>query len=436
MQLVKLSKYLKHSNFHQSNASNLTSSIEMLMEQNAYLLPNKLKGTFHYLPFGERCLEKISNIIDQHLFKVGAMKIRLSSLIDQQSLNRSNRLEMMKDDLIYCDNSSKSMKTLLCPTHEESICQLLSSQLKRMSPRNFPLNFYQIGNKYRYEKHPKNGLLRSREFLMKDLYTFALDQQSNKEEYEKFKRIYQDIFQEFQLNYIIVSADNGSFGGDFSHEFHIINEENGEDEILLCKKCNTGVNRELFQEDNNESMKICSDCQNENLVIRKSTEIAHIFHLGKKFTKLYKLKVPQKNEFLEMSCYGIGISRLFHLLIKQHQKRSNEINLPFSIAPFNFALIMPQANQSNDCMKHFQTFIENMSEKTFSKVSEKFGHSKFDNTILIDDENHLKISQRINNLRNYGISYTFLFPPSAIRKKKVEVLDNSSGEISFISFDQ
>lgn len=193
------------------------------------------------LPLGQRVQEKLEKLIDKHMTQLGASKVSLSSISSQALWQQTNRLEGYGQEL-FRFNDRKDSPFILAPTHEEEITALVAKAVK--SYKSLPLRLYQIGRKYRDEFRPRHGILRSREFVMKDLYTFDYSLQSALETYEEARAAYNRLFSELKLPYLVAEASSGDIGGDLSHEYHLPSSI-GEDNVISCTDCNYVANEEL-----------------------------------------------------------------------------------------------------------------------------------------------------------------------------------------------
>ncbi|KAI1807334.1 prolyl-tRNA synthetase [Daldinia bambusicola] len=198
-------------------------------------------GIFHMLPLGQKVQEKLERLIDKYMSQVGASKVALSSISSQSLWQQTNRLEGYGPELFRLTDR-KDVPYLLAPTHEEEITSLVAKTIK--SYKNLPLKLYQIGRKYRDEIRPRHGVLRSREFLMKDLYTFDYSVQSALSTYEQVRAAYSRLFDELKLPYLVAEASSGDIGGDLSHEYHLPTSI-GEDNVINCNSCDYVANEEL-----------------------------------------------------------------------------------------------------------------------------------------------------------------------------------------------
>lgn len=199
-------------------------------------------GIFHLLPLGLRVQNKIEGLIDKHMSSLGATKVSLSSISSEELWQRSGRLEGRDSEFLRLQDR-KGAKYLLSPTHEEEITEIVANAVT--SYKDLPLRLYQVTRKYRDEARPRQGLLRGREFLMKDLYTFDVTEEQARETYDQVRKAYSAFFDELNLPYLVANADSGSMGGNLSHEYHLASA-NGEDNIISCQQCSYSTNEELY----------------------------------------------------------------------------------------------------------------------------------------------------------------------------------------------
>lgn len=196
-------------------------------------------GIFHMLPLGLRVQEKLERLIDKHMKLVSASKVALSSISSQELWRKSKRLGKSSELFKFKDRKETAM--LLSPTHEEEITTLVSKFVQ--SPKQLPVRVYQIGRKYRDERRPRGGLLRGREFTMKDLYTFDPTLADAHKTYDEVRTAYRGFLNELTIPYIEAQADSGDMGGDLSHEYHFPNVA-GEDTVITCTACDIARNEE------------------------------------------------------------------------------------------------------------------------------------------------------------------------------------------------
>ncbi|KPI35127.1 Proline--tRNA ligase [Cyphellophora attinorum] len=210
-----------------------------LLEDAGYIR-KAYSGIYQYLPLGVKVLDKIERLIDHHMRSVGASKLSLSSFSSEKKWATSGRLANSTEIFQFQDRNKS--KWLLAPTHEEEICTLLHSRINLHG--QLPVRLYQIGRKYRDEQRPRGGLLRGREFIMKDLYTFDTSAEAAKDTYELVREAYNNFFADLGIPYLEARADSGNMGGNLSHEFHLPHHS-GEDDVITCSSCGENRNEEF-----------------------------------------------------------------------------------------------------------------------------------------------------------------------------------------------
>lgn len=200
-------------------------------------------GIYHMLPLGLRVQDKLERLIDKHMRSIHASKVSLSSISSQALWQKSGRLSVGSEFFKFADR--KDARWLLAPTHEEEITSLIADVV--YSPSQLPIRLYQITRKYRDEKRPRGGLLRGREFIMKDLYTFDINQNEAHVTYDNVRQAYRNCLDELKIKYIEARADSGNMGGSLSHEYHFPSTA-GEDDVIKCNKCDYARNEEWVPE--------------------------------------------------------------------------------------------------------------------------------------------------------------------------------------------
>lgn len=200
-------------------------------------------GIFHLLPLGQRVQRKLEGVIDYYMQELGASRVALSTITSKDLWQRSGRLTQLEAELFGFEDR-KGSKYMLSPTHEEEITALVAKTVK--SYKELPLRLYQITRKFRDELRPRHGLLRTREFTMKDLYTFDVSTDSALETYQKVQSAYTGVFKALKLPVTVAKASSGDMGGDLSHEYHLPTSI-GEDTLVTCDTCNYAANAEVAE---------------------------------------------------------------------------------------------------------------------------------------------------------------------------------------------
>ena len=297
-------------------------------------------GIYNWLPLGLIVLKKIENIVREEMDSSGAQEVLMPMVQPKELWEETKRWEKMGPELLRIKDRQER-DFCLGPTHEEVITDLIRNNIK--SYKELPLNLYQIQTKFRDEVRPRYGVMRGREFLMKDSYSFNIDQKSLNESYVLMRETYKKIIDRLGLEYKIVKADSGAIGGEASEEFHVL-AENGEDTIAVSDSSEFAINTELLLKkgENIQSLEgQPSPDGNGIMQIKKGIEIGHIFQLGKIYAESMNANVldnKDKSKTLFMGCYGIGISRLVAAAIEQNNDEKGII-WPDSIAPYEVNII-------------------------------------------------------------------------------------------------
>ena len=297
-------------------------------------------GIYTWLPIGLKVLRKVENIVRDEMDASGAQEVLMPMVQPKELWEETQRWEKMGPELLRIQDRHKR-DFCLGPTHEEVITDLIRNNMK--SYKELPLNLYQIQTKFRDEVRPRYGVMRGREFLMKDSYSFNLNEESLNESYLLMKETYKKILDRLGLKFKIVKADSGAIGGDASEEFHVL-AENGEDTIAVSDSSDFAINTELLLEEGEdlESLQGKPSPDGKGIIqIKKGIEVGHIFQLGKVYTDAMKANVLDhegKAKSLFMGCYGIGVSRLVAAAIEQNYDEKGII-WPEAMTPFEVNIV-------------------------------------------------------------------------------------------------
>ena len=297
-------------------------------------------GIYTWLPIGLKVLRKVENIVREEMDASGAQEVLMPMVQPKELWEETKRWEKMGPELLRIQDRHER-DFCLGPTHEEVITDIIRNNIK--SYKELPLNLYQIQTKFRDEVRPRYGVMRGREFLMKDSYSFNLNEESLNESYLAMKETYKKILDRLGLKFKIVKADSGAIGGDASEEFHVL-ADNGEDKIAISDSSDFAINTELLLEegDDIESLEGKPSPDGKGIIqVKKGIEVGHIFQLGKVYSDAMKANVLDndgKAKSLFMGCYGIGVSRLVAAAIEQNNDEKGII-WPESMAPFEVNIV-------------------------------------------------------------------------------------------------
>jgi len=352
-------------------------------------------GIYSWLPLGFKVMKKIEEIVRQEQNKIGAQEILMPTIQSSEIWKESGRYEDYGEEMLRIkDRQNREM--LYGPTNEEQVTEIFRSSLK--SYKSLPQLLYHIQWKFRDEIRPRFGIMRGREFYMKDAYSFDISDDEAFYSYNKFFLSYLRTFKRLSLTAIPMAADTGPIGGNLSHEF-IILADTGESKIFTDKRIFDLNSNETELEKNSlhqmrkkyeqyysvtdekfnkeEFEKVVSE---ENRLITKGIEVGHIFYFGDKYSKAMGASVDLpggKKDFVKMGSYGIGVSRLVGAIIEAKYDDKNEImKWPLSVAPYDIALV-PMINKNdtsalNKAININKELIQNNIDAIIDDTEENF----------------------------------------------------------------
>jgi prolyl-tRNA synthetase len=381
-------------------------------------------GIYNWLPLGLRSLRKIEDIIRQEFNKINCLELLMPSIQPAELWQESGRYDDYgKEMLRIKDRHERDL--LFGPTNEEVITDIFRNNIKTY--KDLPKNFYQIQWKFRDEIRPRFGVMRGREFLMKDAYSFDLDYESAKTTYDKMYATYFRAFRALGLNAIATQADSGAIGGNLSHEFHIISDK-GESQIYYDASFHDLIKNPDFDIAKLQSIYAAADEKHnhdncpippEQLLTRRGIEVGHVFYFGTKYSKAMNAYVANKEGeqiLVEMGSYGIGVSRLVGAIIETHH---DEIGIvwPKEVAPFNASLIN---------LKVSDKICIELSDQLYNK----FMINKYD--VLYDDTDD-SIGSKFATHDLLGMPWQIIVGPKSAAKDLVELKNRATGEKTELS---
>jgi prolyl-tRNA synthetase len=372
----------------------------------AGFINKEMAGVYSYLPLGLRVLEKVNNIIRDEMNKAGGQELLLTALQDKTPWEKTDR---WNSDVWFKTKLNSGTELGLGFTHEEALTTLMKNHIR--SYKDLPVFPYQIQTKFRNEARAKSGIMRGREFLMKDLYSFCTDQKEHEKFYAKMKDTYINVFNRVGLGDItyFTFASGGSFSK-YSHEFQTLTDA-GEDMIHCCDKCKVAVNKEVLNE-----QKVCPECGNKKLIEKKAVEVGNIFTLGTKFSESLGLTyVDEKGEKkpVFMGSYGIGPGRTIGTVVEVLSDEKGII-WPVSIAPFKVHLIeMVSENKK----------VKETAEAIYDKLAKK-------GVEVLYDDRDARAGEKFNDSDLIGIPLRIVVGEKGVEKGELEIKERRSGKVS------
>jgi prolyl-tRNA synthetase len=371
---MKLSKYLFKTNKNESSLDNATDRLIR-----GCFIQKECAGIFRFTNLGLKMVEKIKHVIRSELDNIGCLEVALPILQDINLWKKSGRDHAYGPER-FSLKDRKDATMVLAPTAEESCTELISSIVS--SYRQLPITVYQMIEKYRDEMRPRFGLVRSRQFIMKDAYSFAKDDEQATQIYVDIYNAYCRIFKNLGLNACAVTADTGEIGGKFSHEFVVLNDQIGETDLYYDHLYNSEIHSV------EEFNKITASFDNKSLSnCKKSLELGHIFYLGDVYSKAMKAMFTDTDGLLKpfiMGCYGIGVTRILACLAE------TKAFFPEHLSPFKYHLIGINQEKSEE----FYKISHNKLDILYDDRDQSTG-TKFNDADIIGIPNRIIIGNNI-----------------------------------------
>lgn len=293
----------------------------------------EMAGVYSYLPMGVRVLGKIGQIIREEMNAIGGQEITMATLHPSEPWKQTGAWDSV--DVLFKIKSRTEKEYALGQSEEEIVTPIAKEYAD--SYKDLPLAIYQIGQKYRDELRAKSGVMRGREFLMKDMYSFHESQEDFDRFYAIAKEAYLRLYQRCGLIAKATEASGGNFTQKLSYEFMVLTDA-GEDDILYCSECSHCANVEVAKQ---QAGDVCEKCGKGMLAAAKASEVGNIFDLGQKYSKDFDFRIKTKDgtdAYPVMGCYGIGLTRLMGVIVEALSDDKGII-WPESVAPFRVHML-------------------------------------------------------------------------------------------------
>jgi prolyl-tRNA synthetase len=392
----------------QAPTNEVSKNAQLLIR--AGFINKEAAGVYGYLPFGLRVLERVNTIIREEMHALGAQEIALTTLQSPETWKKSGRWEL---PVWFKTTLADGGEMGLGWTHEEAMTALMTNHVQ--SYKDLPRKIFQIHTKFRNEERAKSGLLRGREFLMKDLYSFHATEEDLDDFYEQAKKAYQRIFERVGIGahtYVTLSS-----GGDFSpysHEFQTLSSA-GEDTIYLSRKQSIAINKEIDTEETRASLGLTSD----DLTEEKAIEVGNIFKLGTKFSEplglMYK-NIKGESAPVIMGSYGIGPGRIMGTIAELFSDDRGLI-WPKAVAPFSVHLL--SIGMSDTIQKTVDAIYKNLLQKGTS--------------VLFDDRQDATAGEKFADSDLFGIPLRIVVSEKSLNSGGIEVKKRNESESRVIS---
>lgn len=376
----------------------------------------EMAGVYSYLPLGLKVLKKIENIIREEMNVIGGQEISMTALQEKSLWEKTDRWNDEVVDNWFKTKLKNETELGLAFTHEEPLTRIMKEHVS--SYRDLPKFVFQFQTKFRNEIRAKSGIMRCREFLMKDLYSFDLNEKTHLEFYEKSKRAYKNIFQRVGIGHItyLTFASGGNFSK-YSHEFQTLSGV-GEDTIYLDETKGIAINKEVYNDETVTQLGLSK----EKLIEKRSVEVGNIFTLGTKFSDALDLKYQtETGEFkpVFMGSYGIGLGRLMGTVVEVLSDDKGII-WPESIAPYQIHLLSLGDDE----------IVLAEANKTYEKLS------KNGIEVLFDDRAGISAGEKFADADLIGIPYRAVVSLRSVKEKGIELKKRAEEKGKIISLDE
>ena len=371
-------------------------------------------GLYTWMPLGLKVLKKIENIIREEMNRADALEILMPAVQPSELWKESGRWDKYGPELLRITDRH-DREFCFGPTHEEIITDIARKDIK--SYKQLPIIYYQIQTKFRDEIRPRFGVMRAREFLMKDAYSFHENEECLNKTYKIMFEAYKNCFNKIGFEYKVVNADNGQIGGSESHEFHVI-ADNGEDELIFSDSSDYAINAELFTRPPKEG-DACPDGSGK-VKIKRGIEVGHIFKLGKNYSEAMNASISNKenkNIKMTMGCYGIGVSRIAAAAIEQSNDEKGII-WPKSIAPYLITIISIGYTKND--------IVKNYTDSLYEEL-------KNNNIEVLLDDRDISPGNMFSDSELIGIPYSVIIGKQFIENNNFELKDRKFDKTSTIN---
>ncbi len=377
----------------------------------------EMAGVYSYLPLGLRVLGKIVQIIREEMNREGGQEIVMTALQDSEVWEKTDRWDDVKVDNWFKTELKNGTVVGLSITHEEPLTRIMKDHIS--SYRDLPRYAYQFQNKFRNETRAKSGIMRGREFMMKDLYDFSKDEVEHNEFYNRMREAYKRVFDRAGIGeQTYVTFASGGIFSEFSEEFQTVSEA-GEDIIYVDEASGIALNKEVYTDEVISKLGLVK----ENLVEKKAIESGNIFHLGTKFSEplgLYYTNEVEEKVPVYMGSYGIGPTRLMGTLVEVLGDEKGLV-WPESVAPYKVHLVGLNLEDAE---------IKDWAEGVYNNLT------KAGVEVLFDDRIEARAGEKFGDSDLIGIPYRIVVSKKGKESGRFEVVTRATGEVKQVTEEE
>lgn len=373
-----------------------------------------MAGVYAYTPLGLRVIENIKKIVREEMNSIGGLELLMSSLQRRDTWEETGRWSDEVVDIWFKSKLKDGADVGFGWSHEEPIIEMLKQHLK--SYKDLPIYVYQFQNKLRNELRAKSGVMRGREFLMKDMYSCSIDEASHQNFYDKTIEAYNRVFERLGIgkDTYMTFASGGAFTK-FSHEFQTVCEA-GEDIVYLDKTKNIAINEEVMNEESLKELGV----QREDLVEVKTAEVGNIFNFGIQKSKEMNFTFTDQNgqeQYVHLGSYGIGISRLMGVMVEKFADEKG-IVWPEAVSPFKLYIVAAGDKENN-----------NVAENLYKELKDK-------GIEVLYDDRDVHAGQKFADSELMGIPYRIAIGKNYSESNKFELVERTNQDIMLLTHDE
>lgn len=374
----------------------------------------EMAGVYSYLPLGLRVLNNIEKIVREEMEAVGGQEIKMATLHPSENWKKTGGWDGV--DVLFKLKSRTENEYALGQSEEEIVTPIAQEYVE--SYRDLPLAVYQIGQKYRDELRAKSGIMRGREFTMKDMYSFHETQEDFDRFYAQVKEAYLRVYERCGLTAKVTEASGGSFSTKLSYEFMVLTDA-GEDDIVYCEHCTHCANTEVSSEKEGDT---CPKCGKGALIAARASEVGNVFDLGTKYPESFSFTYKDaqgEDKTPIVGCYGIGITRLMGV-IAERMSDDKGLIWPETVAPFRFHLLslLPE-----------DTTLTQTADVLYEALMHKGA------SVLYDDRN-LRAGEKFADADLIGIPWRVNIGKETASSGKVELVNRQTGEVMLLTQEE
>ncbi len=395
-------------------ADEVSKNAQLLIK--AGYVHKEMAGVYSFLPLGIKVLENIKQVVREEMNREGGQEILMTALQDSELWEKTDRWDDTKVDNWFKTSLKNGTELGLGITHEEPITRIMTSYIS--SYRDLPKSAYQFQNKFRNETRAKSGIMRGREFLMKDMYDFARTAEEHEEFYTRMREAYKRVFERLGLGGVTYPTfASGGIFSEFSEEFQTVSEA-GEDIIYVDEARGIALNKEVYTDEVIAKLGL----NKADLIEKKSIEVGNIFHLGTKFSEplglLYTDEDGTKKPVV-MGCYGLGPSRIMGTIVEVLSDEKG-IVWPESIAPFKLHIVS-LANNDEEITDYAEGIYDNFCDAGVETLY---------------DDRDARAGEKFADSDLIGIPYRVVVSRKTKEEGKFEVVERKTGDVQFLTEEE